>query len=332
MGAISGMSFRALAYGLVLGLTGGLMAAVSGLGAAPAEAATCRVGVQAKTSTRYSTTSPLSRTDYRTARIVERHARRAKAVGKVHQRFAVEAVATTTLTITTCVLGLEVPVSVSGKRRVRSPQWAYGSRAAWGYGGDRITEAKARAKRLATAQARSRATAQGRRMARSAAHGTALLRAVGQGLLPANATYTDAVEQAWLTLANDVRVNRGLRRMRAKQAFEPRASHWARTVHGDYLERYQNGTIHDAGFMGDLAVNGCGTSFTGGEVIAQMWQYDDPWRTAMLVRNSWLKSPSHRAVLLDRRFTLTGVGVHTANKWVTFVGRYRNGSCASWVG
>lgn len=331
MGGNPRRQLRALVSVTALALTGGLMVVGAGLGASPAEAATCVVSVQPKTITRYTSTSALSRTAYRTATVVRRYSSKAQAVGRARHRFTVDAVATTTLTVTTCVLGLEVPVEVSARRQIRSPQWAAGRRAAWGYGADRITEAKSKAMRRASAQARVRATSQGRRMARSAAHAKALVKAVDLGLLPGNAAYTDAVEQAWLTLANDVRVNRKLPRVRTKKVFEPLAADWARTVHDDYLARYQNGTIHDTGFMKDLAVSGCSSSFIGGEVIAQMYRYDDPWRSAILVRNSWLKSPSHRAVLLDRRFKLAGAGGYTSGSWVTLVGRYRSGSCSSWV-
>lgn len=330
MGGVVRARLRVLAAGTVAGLVVGVLPAVAGLGASPASAA-CVVGVKAQTATRYSGTAAVAATAFRTARVVEQYPNRARAVGRARHRFVVDAVATTTLTVTTCVLGVEVPVSVSAKRRVRSSQWAFGKASRWGWGADRLHEARVRAMRAATAQARARATHQGRALARSAAHGSALVKAVIGGLLPSNAAYTDAVEQAWLTLANDVRINRGLRRVRPRRVFEPLAADWARTVHGSYMDRWSSGTIHDAGFMRDLSVNGCSGSFTGGEVIAQMWRYDDPWRAALLIRNSWLKSPSHRAVLLDRRFTLAGVGGHTSGNWVTLVGRYRNGWCASWV-
>lgn len=330
MGGTRRARLRALATGAVVGLVVAVLPAVTGVGASPASAA-CLVGVKAQTATRDSSTATISATAFRTARVVEQYPNRARAVGRARHRFTVVAVATTTLTVTTCVLGLEVPVSVSAQRRVRSQQWALGRASRWGYGGDRLREAKVKAVRGATSQARTRATRQGRALARSAAHGSALVKAVLGGLLPANATYTDAVEQAWLTLANDVRLNRGLRGVRGRGVFEPLAADWARTVHHTYMDRWSSGTIHDAGFMRDLAVNGCSGYFTGGEVIAQMWRYDDPWKAALLIRNSWLKSPSHRAVLLDRRFTLAGVGGHTAGNWVTLVGRYRNGTCASWV-
>lgn len=330
MGGTRCARLRALATGTVVGLVVGVIPAVTGVGASPAAAA-CVVGVDAKTVNRYSSTATISATASRASRVVEQYPDRARAVGRARHRFAVDAVATTTLTVTTCALGLEVPVRVSAKRRVRSQQWAFGRASRWGYGGDRLHEAKVKGKRAATRQARARATRQGRDLARSAAHGSALVKAVVGGLLPSNAAYTDAVEQAWLTLANDVRINRGLRPARARRVFEPLAADWARTVHSTYMDRWSSGTIHDAGFMRDLSVSGCSGSFTGGEVIAQMWRYDDPWQTAILIRNSWLKSPSHRAVLLDRRFTLAGAGGHTVGSWVTLVGRYRNGSCASWV-
>ena len=326
MGDVRRARLRAVGA-LVCALTMSAAAVVAGPTAAPAQAS-CLVGVTTASNTTVSSSSQLVATNYATARLLRVTRKMAKARGRVHRKYAVTATATTTLTITACVAGLQVPVNVSTTRNVASEQWTAGDQVRVAYGRNRRAVARGAALGAANAQAQQNGDARGREQASTASYVNALVQGVVQGLLPSAATYQSAVAQAWSSVANDVRANSGKQPVRFVGAFAPLASEWARTIHGDYGARIANGTAHDGSFYGDLNVGGCTGGYYAGEIIAQVWQYDDPWRTATAARDAWLGSPSHRAVLLDGRYTLGGLGIQTGSNRVTMVGRFRTGACA----
>jgi uncharacterized protein YkwD len=325
MGDVRRARLRAVGT-LICALTMSAAAVVAGPTAAPAQAA-CLVGVTTSSNTTVSSSSQLVATNYARARLVRVTRKMAKARGRVHRKYVVTATATTTLGVTACVAGLQVPVTVSTSRTVASEQWAWGDQVRVGYGPTRRAVARGAALEAATSQAHQGGDARGREQASTASYVGALVQGVLQGLLPSASTYQSAVARAWTTVANDVRANHGKQPVRFVGAFTPLATDWARTIHGDYVTRLGNGTVHDRSFYGDLNVGGCTGGYTAGEIIAQVWEYDDPWRTAVAARDAWLNSPSHRAVLLDGRYTLGGLGIQSGSNRVTMVGRFRTGAC-----
>lgn len=312
---------------LVCALTMSAAVVVAGPTAAPAQAA-CLVGVTTASNTTVSSSSRLVATSFAKARLVRVTRKMAKARGRVHRKYVVTATATTTLGITACVAGLQVPVNVSTSRTVASEQWASGDQVRVGHGRNRRAIARGSALEAANAQAQQGGDARGREQASTASYVDALAQGVAQGLLPAADTYQSAVTHAWSVVANDLRASSGKPPVRFVSGFAPLASDWARTVHGDFGTRLGNGKAHDPGFYGDLNVGGCTGGYTAGEIIAQVPQYDDPWRTATAARDAWLGSPGHRAILLDGRYTLGGLGIQTGANRVTLVGRFRTGACA----
>jgi uncharacterized protein YkwD len=301
---------------------------VPGMGMAPASASGCVVRVIPSVTTTNSTSSSLAATNYRTASVLWADSQTAKARGRADQKFAVAATATSKITLDACLLGLSIPLTVSATRTVNTARWAAGSEDRLGYGSDRSTEAKAKALAAASAEARKIALSRVVAQARSAAYSAALSSASLQGLLGSTVGYRSAVISQWAALANAARTSRGLAPVRFVNAFTPLATDWATTVHSSYDSRLVNDTIHDPGFFRDLAISGCSSSFDSGEIIAQLWRSGDPRLVAKDALDAWLGSPTHREILLDRHYTLSGIGIAVGGDWVTLVGRFRTGTCS----
>ncbi|RJS46159.1 CAP domain-containing protein [Nocardioides cavernaquae] len=311
----------------VAAVAAAVVVVLPGAVSAPASAA-CLVGLIPSVSTVNSGTAALAATDYRTASILSQSGSTAKARGRANQKFTVAATVTTTIKLDACLLGLSLPISLSATRTVKQARWASGVEDRLGYGGDRRYEAKTKARTAASNEARATALSRVVAQARAAAYDAALVTATLQGLLSSAEGYRAMVMSEWSALANQARASRGLAPVRFVQAFSPLATDWARTIHSTYDSRLRNGTVHDTGFWKDLTLSGCSSGFRSGEIIAQLWRSGDPRRVAKDALDSWLASSSHRAILLDSRYSMSGIGVYVSGDWVTMVGRFRNGSCS----
>jgi uncharacterized protein YkwD len=311
----------------VAALAAAAVVIVPGAAMTPASAA-CLVGIIPSVSTVNSSSASLAATDYRTAGVLWETSEKAKARGRANEKFNVAATVTTTIKLDACLLGLSLPISISATRTVNQARWALGVEDRYGYGGDRRYESKTNARGAASSEARALAVSRVVAQARAAAYDAALVTANVRGLLDSAAGYRAAVMSEWAALANQARAARGLAPVRFVRAFEPLATDWAHTVHWTYDSRVRNGTIHDTGFWRDLTLSGCSSSFRSGEIIAQLWRSGDPRRVARDALDSWMGSPTHRAILLDGRYSMSGIGIYVSGDWVTMVGRFRNGSCS----
>jgi uncharacterized protein YkwD len=111
------------------------------------------------------------------------------------------------------------------------------------------------------------------------------------------ATYTltnDIYETSLLGWINRVRVNHGLPRVRITSCADYTAEKWVRKLLRYNLFQHQS--------MSTFAY-GCGYSYVG-EIIAMA-----PATPYVMVR-MWMASPGHRAIILDRRFSLVGIGAN----------------------
>lgn len=311
----------------VAAVAAAVVVVVPGMGMAPASAA-CLVRVIPAVATLNSSSAVVTATEYRTAKLLWSDSRKAKARGRANHKFTVVATVTSKITIDACLLGLALPTSVSATRKFTQARWAAGTEDRLGYGSDRRSEAKTLAAAAAAAEARTIAISKVVAQARAAAYSDALSKASLLGLLSGAEGYRSAVVSHWSSMANTARSSRGLAPVRFVNAFNPLATDWANTVHSTYDSRMRNGTIHDAGFYRDLGLSGCSSSFSSGEIIAQLWRSGDPRRVAQDALEAWLGSSSHRAILLDGRYSMSGIGIAVGSDWVTLVGRFRNGSCS----
>lgn len=293
----------------------------------PASAA-CVVSLIPSVSSVNSSSVSLAATDYRTAAVLSQTSTSAKARGRASQKFNVAATVTTTIRLDACLLGISLPLSLSATRTVNQARWASGVEDRLGYGGDRRYEAKTKARAAASNEARAVAVSRTVEQARAAAYDAALVSATSQGLLSSAEGYRATVMSEWAALANQTRTSRGLAPVRFVQAFSPLATDWAQTIHSTYDSRVRNGTVHDSGFWRDLTLGGCTSSFSSGEIIAQVWRSGDPRRAAKDALDAWMGSSTHRAILLDGRYSMSGIGIYVSGDWVTLVGRFRNGSCS----
>jgi uncharacterized protein YkwD len=289
--------------------------------------ASCLVSVIPSVTTVNSTSSTIAATDYRTAGVIWQDSDTAKARGRANHKFNVVAKVTTTITIDACLLGLSLPISLSATRTVNQARWAAGTEDRLGYGSDRAYEAKVKARDAASAEARKIAVSRVVSQARAAAYDAALVSATLQGLLDTATGYRATVVSEWAALENRARTSRGMGPVRFVHAFDPLATDWAQTIHSTYDSRTRNGTVHDEGFYRDLALSSCSSRFSSGEIIAQVWRYGDPMRTAKDAFDAWMASPTHRSIMLDSHYTMSGIGIYASGDWVTLVGRFRNGSC-----
>jgi uncharacterized protein YkwD len=321
------ISARRIVGATAVSVAAAMMSVLPGATTAPASAA-CLVSVIPSVSSLAGQSAQLAAIDYSNARVVAQSRRKARARGRANLLFNVTATVTTTITLDTCLLGLSLPVSLSETRTVSQSRWASSVQDRLGYGARRRIDARNNARDAASAQAQAIAVAGVVEQARAAAYDAALGTAVARGLLSSADGYRAAVVSDWAALANQTRTARGLGPVRFVQAFNPLATDWAQTIHSSYDSRMINGTIHDAGFWRDLTLGGCTGGFRSGEIIAQVWRSGDPRRAAKDALDAWMASPSHRAILLDGRYTMSGIGIEVSGDWITLVGRFRDGSCA----
>lgn len=132
---------------------------------------------------------------------------------------------------------------------------------------------------------------------------------------PARAYNRAAVEATVLRLINRQRTSRGLHAVRIQTKLDAAAfAHSRQMVSRDYFSHYSPGgaTFAQRLCAGGYTRTGCRT-WAVGEVIG--WGAGVAG-TAQAIVKAWMRSSSHRAVILDRRWRDVGVGC----AWGTFCG------------
>ena len=124
----------------------------------------------------------------------------------------------------------------------------------------------------------------------------------GANTLPVAATLT-AAWRATLCLANAVRVNQGLGKLRSNRRLRLAATAHAR----DMVARGYFAHESPAGV--DLVTRLRRARYRGGEAAENIGAASDSLATPMAMLITWMESPPHRANLLERRFDEAGSGV-----------------------
>lgn len=123
-------------------------------------------------------------------------------------------------------------------------------------------------------------------------------------------------ERAVLAAANKERTQRGLHALRVNTALTKAArAHVRDMAHHSY---FSHTSLNGASFSArarafGYSMTGC-TSWRTGEVLARATE-GSAAATPRQVVARWMRSPSHRKVLLTPSFRDVGVGIHTAGSW-----------------